>query len=590
MSVNQHLDALRDYMRRFNVDAVIIPGTDPHQSEYVSDYYKFREWLTGFTGSNGTAVVTVDDAALWTDSRYFLQAAEQLDGTGFSLMREGDYGDLSRTEWLAERLGEDDVIAIDGRLFTVNEVNRLDHYCGEHGFMLATDFVPADRIWTDRPPFPKASAYVHELKYAGEDIDSKVTALVGVIEQLGATGVLLTALDDIAWLYNLRGDDVLYTPVVTAYAFVSSSERSLFIDPGKVTTEVKEHLRASGVHIREYDDIVRYLERKRDGEYVLLDPDRVSDTLAQALPCGKVYSPSPVAALKAVKNDVQIEGFRSAHLRDAAALVKLLGWLERSVPAGGVTEVAVAEKIASLRAGSGDLYREESFGAIVGYGEHGAIVHYEVTPETDVELRPEGLLLIDTGGQYLDGTTDVTRTVTLGTPSPEQRRDYTLVLKGHLALQAAVFPMGTTGMQLDVLARMPLWQSGLNYGHGTGHGVGQFLCCHEGPQSIRTNFNPTPLRAGMVTSNEPGLYLAGEYGIRIENLMLCVKSDLPGDFLAFEPLTLVPYDRRLIDSSMLTAAEVDRINAYHALVAERLLPLLSGDDASWLQRATAAIG
>ncbi len=593
MNIQQHLEALREYMRRVNVDAVIVPGTDPHHSEYVCDHYKFRDWLTGFDGSNGTAVVTLEQAALWTDSRYFLQAEQQLEGTGIVLMREGDYGDPSITEWLAEHLGEDDVLAIDGRLFTVNEVNRYDRFCGEHGFMLATDFAPADRVWTDRPPMPAAPAFVHELQYAGEDIDSKVEALVAVLDRVGATSVLLTALDDIAWLYNLRGDDILYTPVVTAFAFVSAGERSLFIDPAKVTPQVKEHLRAAGVHIREYDDIVRYLERKRDTEYVLLDPDSVSDTLAQALPCGKVYSPSPVAALKAVKNEVQIQGFRDAHLRDGVALTRLMCWLETAVARGEATECNVAARIAQLRAEGSDLYREESFAAIVGYNEHGAIVHYEPTPATSSELRPEGLVLIDTGGQYLDGTTDVTRTIALGEVSDEMRRDYTLVLKGHLALQAAVFPVGTTGVQLDALARMPLWQQGFTYGHGTGHGVGHFLGCHEGPQSIRTNLNPAILRAGMVTSDEPGIYRAGKYGIRIENLLLCVNSERSndefGEFLCFEPLTLLPYDRRLIDVAMLTAAERAQVDEYHARVATALLPLLDADSAAWLKRATAPL-
>lgn len=590
--MNQRLELMRDFMRRVNVDAVIIPGTDPHQSEYVCDHYKFREWFTGFTGSNGTAVVTLDKAALWTDSRYFLQAADELDGSGIDMMREGDYGDPSMLQWLSDNLGEDDVLALDGRLFTINEVNRFDRFCGERGIMLATDFAPADRIWTDRPARPAAPATIHPEEYAGENLDSKVNRVMDIVEEAGATSMLITALDDIAWLYNLRGDDVLYTPVVMAYAFISRSERSLFIDPGKVTTEVKEYLRANSVQIRDYDDIMRYLERKRDSEQVLLDPDRVSDALVQALPSGKLWMASPVAALKAVKNKVQQQGFRNAHERDGVALVKLMRWLESEVPAGDLTEVDVAAKTAALRAAGSDLYREESFGMIVGYNEHGAIVHYEATPESAATLRPEGMLLLDSGAQYLDGTTDVTRTITLGTPTAEQRRHYTLVLRGHLALQNARFPEGTTGVQLDALARMPLWQHAMTYGHGTGHGVGHFLDCHEGPQSIRTNLNPTPLQVGMVVSDEPGLYLEGLYGIRIENLLMVTEgeqSDKFGKFLRFEPLTLLPYDRRLIDTGMLTADELAQINAYHRMVADRLLPLLDTDDATWLRAATAPL-
>lgn len=585
--MNDRLEKLRDYMRRVNVDAVVIPGTDPHQSEYVSDHYKFRDWLTGFTGSNGTAVVTLDKAALWTDSRYFLQAAEELADSGFDLVREGDYGDPSLLQWLNDNLDEDDVIALDGRLFTINEVNRYDRFCGERGIMLATDFAPADYIWADRPPRPAALITIHDEKFAGESLDSKVNRVMDAVEEMGATSMLITALDDIAWLYNLRGEDVLYTPVVLAYAFISRNERSLFVDPGKITPDVKDYLKSNGVQVREYDDIIRYLERKRDTEQVLLDPDRVSDALVQALPSGKIWAASPVAALKAVKNAVQQDGFRRAHERDAVAMVKLMRWIEQAVPSGNVTEVDIAEKAAELRREvSGDLYRGESFALIAGYNEHGAIVHYEATPDTAATLRPEGLLLIDTGGQYPDGTTDLTRTIALGEPTDEQRRHYTLVLKGHLALMGARFPEGTTGVQLDALARMPLWQQSLNYGHGTGHGVGQYLGCHEGPQSIRTNLNPTPLQVGMVVSDEPGLYLAGRYGIRIENLLLVVegdKSDEFGTFLRFEPLTLLPYDKRLIDEIMLTATERDQITAYNRLVADRLLPLLDADDAAWLR-------
>jgi len=575
-------------MQRLNVSAVIIPGTDPHHSEYPATHWKFREWLTGFTGSNGTAVVTPTEAALWTDSRYFLQAEEQLEGTGIEMVKENVEGEPSINEWILQHTGDDAIVAIDGRLFTAAEANQLERFCGENGLMLATEFYPQDKIWDDRPERPDGPAMVHALEYAGEDVDSKIERTLDVIEEQGAESMLITALDDIAWLFNIRGNDVAFTPVVIAFAYISRRERDIFIDPAKVTDEVKQHLRKYDVHIREYDDIQRFLERRSEHEVVLIDPNRVSDTLANAMPCQRVYALSPITALKAIKNEVQIAGVRNAMERDGAALVRLMRWVEEEAPKGTINEVDVWTRGKAERAKS-ELYREDSFAMIAGYKEHGAIVHYEATDESASTLHGDGLLLVDSGAQYLDGTTDITRTITLGNPTPQEIHDYTLVLKGHLALAGARFPVGTCGVQLDALARMPLWLEGMTYGHGTGHGVGHFLGCHEGPQSIRTDLNPNALRPGMITSDEPGLYRTGQYGIRIENLLLTVegsKSDEFGQFLAFEPLTLFPYDLRLIDKTMLTATEVAQINAYHAMVRERITPLLTPDEAAWLAERT----
>lgn len=586
-----HLEALREEMRRVNVDAVIIPGTDPHQSEYICDHWKFRDWVSGFTGSNGTAVVTLEHAALWTDSRYFLQAGIELADSGFEMMKENMGNDPTIHEWLQQVLEEDSVIAIDGRLYNAQEANRLERFCGENGFMLATEFYPADKIWQDRPVRPSEPAYVHDVQHAGEEASDKIERLLTVLDNNDATGMLVTALDDIAWLLNLRGNDVAFTPVVIAFAYISRKDKVLFIDGNKVTDEVRRHLKACDIKTRDYDDVERYLERVSEHEVVLIDPNRVSDTLANALQCQKVYYRSPITDLKCIKNEVQIEGFRHAMERDGAALVRLFKWIEETAPSGSINEVDVWNKGMELRAQQ-DLYREDSFAMICGYKEHGAIVHYEATDESASTLHGEGILLVDSGAQYLDGTTDITRTITLGNPTAQEKHDFTLVLKGHLALQRAKFPVGTTGCQLDVLARMPLWQEAMTYGHGTGHGVGHFLGCHEGPQSIRTNLVDVKLAPGMVTSNEPGLYKTGEYGIRTENLLLVVEAEKTedfGNFLTFEPLTLYPYDLELIDRTMLTSEEVAQINDYHRMVRDRISPLLNADEAAWLAAKTKEI-
>lgn len=585
-----HLEALRDLMRSKHIDAVIIPGTDPHQSEYPSEHWKFRDYVSGFTGSNGTAVVTLDDAGLWTDSRYFLQAADQLEGSSFTLHKENIPGEPTVLEWLGEVLDEDAVVGVDGRLFSLIEANRIEMFCAQNGFMFAPDFRAAEAIWTDRPARPMNQAFVHDETLAGEDVDSKISRVVDALDAADADGLLITALDEIAWLLNLRGSDVDYTPVVIAFAYVSEDERVLFIDSEKVTSEVKDHLKKYGVKIKDYDDIEKFLGKISSTATVMVDPNRVSDALGQAMICNKTYMASPVIALKGVKNESQIAGFRQAMLYDGAAMVRMMMWLEQNV-ANGITEMDVDRRLQQERAAYASN-RGDSFHMIAGYKDHGAIVHYEATDESAYTLAPEGLLLIDTGGQYLEGTTDITRTISLGNPTAAEKHDYTLILKGHLALARAVFPKGTMGVQLDVLARGPLWNEGMTYLHGTGHGVGHFLGCHEGPQSIRMEANPTPLELGMVTSNEPGIYKTGEYGIRTENLLLCVpacSSEEWGEFYKFESLTLFPYDTTLMDMEMLSREEVKQINDYHAMVCERLRPLLNADEAQWLEQKCKSI-
>lgn len=588
----KNLEALRDEMRRLRVDAVIIPGTDPHQSEYVSDHWKLRNWVSGFTGSNGTAVVTLDQAGLWTDSRYFLQAAAELDGSGFVLHKEDVPGEASIEEWLVDNLEDGAVLAVDGYLFSINRAAELEELCGRNGLRFASDFDIADRVWTEgRPERPTGKVFIHEEKYAGESALSKIDRVLAEVKAVGADSIFIPSLDEIAWTLNLRGSDVTFTPVFVSYLYLSDEEKVLFVDDVKLDDDVRAYLKSMDVKVKPYDSVKDYLARVSVHETIMLDPVKVSDTLARALDCMKVYAPSPVAMLKAVKNEVQLAGTRKAMERDGAALVRLFMWLEENAGTGKYNEIDVWKKGMEFR-GRSELYRGDSFGMIAGYKEHGAIVHYTADEESASMLAADGLLLIDSGAQYLDGTTDITRTITLGNPTADEIHDYTLVLKGHLALARAQFPVGTRGSQLDALARIYLWEEGMSYLHGTGHGVGHFLAVHEGPQNIRLNENPTTLRPGMITSDEPGVYKAGKYGIRIENLVLTVEgehSDEFGDFYKFEVLTLFPYDSSLIDRSMLTPGEVEQVNNYHKQVYERLSPYLAEDEKKWLADKTKAL-
>ena len=597
-NISHRLSLLREVMRQERLGAFIFPSTDPHQSEYVADCWKGREWISGFNGSAGTAVVTMTSAALWTDSRYFIAAEDQLSGTEFQLMRLKMPDTPTIAEWIGRELrgsGSTEV-GIDGMVASVADVESLiADLRHEGGLTLRTNLDVLGRIWADRPSMPMSKAEIQPLEYAGEGADNKLKRVRAALRKEHADGMLMAALDDIAWTLNLRGQDVHCNPVVVSYLLIASDKATLFVDQRKITAEVEIYLRSIGVKIAPYTDIVKGL--KDYFEYnILIDPNEVSYALYRQLPPERIVRrPSPVPFLKAVKNDAEIAGFHRAMIRDGVAMVKFLHWLLPAVEAGGQTEMTIDEKLTSLRREQ-NLFRDISFDTIAAYQEHGAIVHYEATPETDVRLRPEGFLLLDSGAQYQDGTTDITRTIALGPVTHEQKLVYTLVLKGHIQLEMAKFPERASGTQIDALAREPLWRYGLNYLHGTGHGVGAYLNVHEGPHQIRMEWKPSPLLVGMTVTDEPGVYLAGRFGVRIENTLLVKEyshredgEPLPdefGRFLQMEPLTLCPIDKSPILVDMLTDEEIAWLNAYHALVFERLSPYLDEDECKWLREAT----
>ena len=587
------IEALRDVMRREGIDAFIFPSTDPHNGEYVPAHWEGRKWISGFNGSAGTAVVTMTDAALWTDSRYFIAAEEQLRGTGFRLMKERVEGTPSITRWLGMKLAtvQSPTVGVDGTVNSASSVASLiTELRAEGGITVRTNFDPLALIWTDRPPVPQDKVSIHPLEYAGEPCHEKMARIRQQLKSMHAYGMLVSALDDIAWTLNLRGTDVHCNPVFVSYLLIDTKSATLFVDRAKLTPEVEAYLEAEGVAVAGYADVRRGLERY--GEYnILMDDNETCYTLFNIPQCQKVVAPSPIPAMKAVKNPTEIEGFRRAMLRDGVALVKFMRWLRPAVEAGGQTEMSVDAKLTALRAAQ-ELYRGLSFDTIAAYREHGAIVHYEATPETDAELRPEGLILIDSGAQYLDGTTDITRTVALGPVTDEERLVYTLVFKGHIQLELCKFPRGASGTQLDALARKDMWAYGYNYLHGTGHGVGSYLNVHEGPHQIRMEYKPAPLVEGMTVTDEPGIYLPGRFGVRTENTLLVVpyRETGFGRFLQFEPLTLCPIDTAPVITDMLTGDEKAWLNAYHRTVFDRIAPLLDDEaDRQWLANACAAI-
>lgn len=586
--IRRRIELLREEMRRERLDAFIVPSTDPHAGEYVPERWEGRKWISGFDGSAGTAVITLDEAALWTDSRYFIAAAEQLEGTGFALMKDGLEETPSISRWLGMKLAHCDrpEVGIDGMVCMHDEAEKLtEELRSEGGITLRTNMDVLDIVWKDRPSVPLASAEVHPMEFAGESVRRKIERLRGELRERHTTGMLIAALDDIAWMLNLRGRDVHCNPVVVSYLLVSEKTLTLFIDRRKVTQEVELHLRSEGVGVKDYSEVAAAL-RRYDDYSILLDPSQVNHTLWTCVGCKIVSAPSPVPVMKAVKNDTEVEGFRRAMIRDGVALVRFSRWLRPAVEAGGQTELSVSNRLFALRA-EGEHFRGLSFDTIAAYGEHGAIVHYEPTPETDVELRPKGFILIDSGAQYDDGTTDITRTIPLGPLTDEQRRVYTLVLKGHIQLEMARFPKGTTGTQLDALARQPLWREGLQFLHGTGHGVGACLCVHEGPQGIRMQWRPTPLEPGMTVTDEPGIYMEGKFGVRIENTLVVEKwrnTDF-GEFFRFDSLTLCPIDMEPVIAEMLLPEEKEWLNGYHRRVLDALSPHLDGEDLAWLRKA-----
>ena len=589
-TIAARLAALRDEMRREHLSAFIFPSSDPHNSEYVPPRWEGRKWISGFDGSAGTAVVTLHSAALWTDSRYFLAAEEQLAGTEFQLMRERMEGTPGIAEWIAAGLSDDDSteIGVDGMCMTYADVSDLKTELKHNGgITVRTNLDILDRVWTDRPSVPLNPVRIQPMEYAGESCHDKLGRIRSSLLRRGAGGMLMTQLDDIAWTLNLRGTDVHCTPVFVAWLIVAEEVAVLYIKDEKLSPEVIDYLHAEGVAVDDYDNIIDALN-SYDGYTLLIDPATTNYTLSQLRGnFNLVSAPSPVPEMKAVKNEVECNGFRNAMLRDGVAMVKFLKWLEEAVPRGGETELSVSAKLRQLRAEQ-PLFMDESFDTIAGYEEHGAIVHYEPSPESDVALRPEGFLLLDSGAQYLDGTTDITRTIQLGAVSDLHRRVYTLVLKGHLSLQNLCFPRGAAGTQLDAVARVAMWRDGMNFMHGTGHGVGSYLSVHEGPHQIRQEYRPAPMLEGMTVTDEPGLYLAGKFGVRIENTLLTVPylTTEFGRFLRFEPLTLCPIDTRPIVVDMLSAEELAVLNAYHQMVYERLSPMLDAEHRTWLAAKT----
>lgn len=590
--IEKRLAALRDVMKQESIDAFIFPSTDPHNGEYVPEHWEGRKWISGFNGSAGTAVVTMDAAALWTDSRYFLAAAEQLEGTEFKLMKERIEGTPSIIKWLGMKLSfvSSPVVGVDGMVNSEASVAELiAGLRAEGGITVRTNFDPLERIWTDRPPVPQNKISIHPLEYAGESCASKLARIRARLKDMHACGMLAAALDDIAWTLNLRGTDVHCNPVFVSYLLITPERATLFVDDSKLDDSVREYLKGEGVDTDNYNKVKDALAAY--SEYnILLDPCEINHTLFSAVRCEKVTQPSPIQYMKTVKNSTEIEGFHNAMLRDGVALVKFLRWLKPAVEAGGETEISIDRKLTSLRAEQ-KLFRDISFDTIAAYQEHGAIVHYEATPETDVPLRPEGLILIDSGAQYLDGTTDITRTIALGDVTEEQKTVYTLVLKGHIQLELCKFPRGASGTQLDALARKDMWRYGFNYMHGTGHGVGSYLNVHEGPHQIRMEYRPAPLVEGMTVTDEPGIYLAGRFGVRIENTLLTVpyRDTEFGSFLGFESLTLCPIDLAPVKKEMLLPEEKEWLNAYHRTVYDRLSPHLEGEDREWLASACAEI-
>lgn len=591
--INQRLESLREVMKREHLAAFIFPSTDAHQSEYVADHWMGRAWISGFDGSAGTAVVTMHSAALWTDSRYFLAAEEQLKGTEFQLMKLKIPGTLSIAEWLGKELQDVDSpeVGLDGWVNSYSSTSGLIADLRKAGgITVRTNFDPLEEIWKDRPSIPLKPVEIQPMEFAGEDVSSKIKRIRLALRAQHADGMLVSALDDIAWTLNLRGTDVHCVPVFVSYLLIASDKVSLFVDEAKVCSEIRAYLESNGVSIYKYNKVEEGL--KAYSEYnILLDGNETSYYLWKAVRCQEiVQASSPIPAMKAVKNEAEIAGYRSAMLKDGVAMVKFLKWLLPAVEAGGETEISIDKKLTALRAEQ-KLFRDISFDTIAGYQAHGAIVHYEATPETDIPLKPEGLLLLDSGAQYQDGTTDITRTIALGPITEEMKHIYTLVLKAHIQLELAKFPDGASGTQLDALGRECMWREGFNFLHGTGHGVGSYLSVHEGPHQIRMEYMPTPLRAGMTLTDEPGLYLAGKFGVRIENTVLLsdyMKTEF-GKFLQIEPLTLCPIDTAPIDLTMLMPEELAWLNEYHAKVYAELAPYLDEEEKKWLENATKAI-
>lgn len=590
----EYLQRLRDAMKSNGIDAVVISGTDPHQSELPPQHWRGREWLTGFwseNGTNGTAVVTLDKALCWTDSRYFIQASQQLQGTGFSMMKEDGPDAVDLIDWLVENLKSGQTVGIDGMTFSVAYAQRLQQELDDNNIRFNDNFPQFDYIYPDRPERPKNKLFIHDESIVGETVDSKMNRILTEVKAELANASLISALDDIAWATNLRtAGDIAFSPIFVAYLYISENLKTLFIDKDKITDEVASHLNKYNIEIRPYDSVTDFVAALPKDTRLLIDPEKTARGVYDHIGCTPVFGGAGIARLKSVKNNSMLSNLATAMEKDGVALTKFFMMVEKEYPSGKLTEVELGKRLRELRLADPTCV-DESFAPIIGWNAHGAIVHYEATDETDVAIEGDGLLLVDSGGQYTYGTTDITRTIALGNPTSQQKHDFTLVLKGHIALSTIKFPAGTRGAQLDVLARQFLWNDGKAYYHGTGHGVGFFINCHEGPQSIRLNENPVALEPGMITSNEPGLYIEGEYGIRCENLVVTEpwQTTQFGQFLQFKNMTLFPFDISLCDTSLMTDDEINWLNEYHAEVRRRLLPLLSQEEQEWMNEKTKPI-
>ncbi len=587
----EYLASLRKAMADHGIDAVVISSTDPHQSELPPLHWRGREWLTGFTsdnGTSGTAVVTADQAYVWTDNRYFIQATEQLQGTGFSMMPEDGPNAVNLIDWLVEHLKSGQTVGIDGMTFSISYAQRLEQELSDNGMKLKDNFTQFDYIYPDRPQRPKNKIFVHDEKIVGQDVNSKMDQINAEVKAELANAVLISSLDDIAWATNLRAaGDIAFSPVYLAFLYVSPTERVLFVDNDKLTPEVEQHLKKYNIDVKDYDAVLDFVASLPKETRLLLDPQKTARGIYDKVGCTTVFGGDAISKLKSIKNETMLANLELAMEKDGVALTKFFMLVEEQYPGGKLTELGLGKTLRALRLADPSCV-DESFAPIIGWNAHAALPHYEATAETDVVIEGSGLLLVDSGGQYTYGTTDITRTVALGTPTADQIHDFTLVMKGEIALSTIKFPVGTRGSQLDILARQYLWDEGKAYFHGTGHGVGFFINCHEGPQSIRTQENPITLEAGMVTSNEPGLYLEGRYGIRCENMLACEswKTTEFGPFLQFRTLTLFPFDLTLFDTSMMTDSEIKWVNDYHTEVRNRLTPLLNADEAAWLAKKT----
>lgn len=598
--IQDRITALRGFMSENNISAFIVPSTDPHSGEYVPAHWESRKWLSGFSGSAGTVVITKENAGLWTDSRYFIQAEEQLEGTSIQLFKDRLPETPSISEWLGSVLEKGEKVGVDGWVNSMQEANGLRKELQTYGLELTLTEDPFQYIWNDRPTLPQTPVFIHGLEYAGESCSDKISRIKASIKSNGASGIILSSLDEIAWTLNLRGDDVHCNPLFISYLVLSEKGNTLYILEEKVTEEVRSYLKEHQVEIEDYKSFSKKLKEffqkdeelfeKAEGLLQISPQANIALYTLASEHADVIVAPSPVALMKAHKNPTEIAGFRKAMERDGVAMVKFLKWIKEAVKTGNETELSVDEKLYSLRAEQKN-FKGISFDTIAGYKEHAAIVHYEATPETSIALQPEGMLLLDSGAQYTDGTTDITRTIVLGPLTEEEKQDYTLVLKGHLQLQNAQFPAGTCGTQLDVLARIAMWKAGINYLHGTGHGVGQFLCVHEGPHQVRMNHMPTLLEPGMTLTDEPGIYKAGRHGIRIENTLVIVPAQETefGKFYKFEPLTLCPIDKEAILIDMLNDEELAWLNDYHQMVYNRLSPLLNKCEQEWLKEATSPL-